>query len=520
LVDKKGFLFTVTVFLVLMYILLTVSVWVKGVETSERAFSEFYKESTVELAIEQITPAKMDNVSYVIMNRALNRLNENAINHPLLEGSGEETANIESALFELLADGSADGSYFVGSGGQITQEENSSLSAWASNLNASLLAIGVYMSDFEVSNFQVGQADYKTVNYSFDINLELKDFSNTSAVTREYHIANEINVTGLVDPALARTTRDAAGDDLTAYRMFFFHDDYETPADISADALSVTVQGGQGFLYGPLAKAYSSADGVDAATAIAPSKRKNYILVGTYDEITDLTDFVYNQFGGFIVTTAPTTTSTFCGTVSDDMFNPVTYSSPPECEEGIGNPRTGKPFIIAPGFNPESAPECPILDGTNQTRRCVLFVNTYLPGEVANDPSKVLVSSGADIYDLELVRDYIMCGYYTHSEKAPSYLQRLLNDSYSRNSTAYGIETFVIGNYANDYGVYDMNSRLDRELLNGSISGVKIRGMPGCRNFASCADSPVTGIFAASDDVITDYGLDDIACDSGEAGCD
>lgn len=517
--ERKGFLFTVTVFLVLMYILLTVSVWVKGVETSERAFSEFYKESTVELAIEQITPAKMDNVTYVIMNRALNRLNENSINHPVLEGSGEETANVEAALYELLMDGQADGSYFLGSG-ELTQEENSSLNAWASNLNASLLAIGVYMSGFEVSNFEVGQSDYKNVNYSFDIDLELKDFSNTSSVTRTYHIVNEINVTGLVDPALARTTRDEAGDDLTAYRMFFFHDDYETPADISADALSVSVEGGQGFLYGPLAKAYSSADKVDTATAIAPSKRKNYILVGTYDEIVDLTDFIYNQFAGFIITSAPNTTSTTCGTVSDDMFNPVEYSAAPECEPQIGNPRTGKPFIIAPGFNPASAPECPVLDGNNQTRRCVLFVNTYLEGEVANSPERVLVSSGADIYDVEIVRDYVMCGYYTHSEKAPSYLQRLLNNSYSRNSTAYGIETFVIGNYANDYDVYDMNSRLDRELLNGSVSGVKIRGMPGCRNFASCADSPITGVFAVSDDAVTDYGLDDIACDSGEAGCD
>ncbi len=517
--DKKGFLFTVTVFLVLMYILLTISVWVKGVETSERAFSEFYKESTVELAIEQITPAKMDNVTYVIMNRALNRINDNSIDHPVLEGT-TETEHLESALFELLVDGSADGAYFMGTGGQITEEENSSLTAWASNLNASLLAIGVYMSDFEVSNFSIGQADYKTMNYSFDIDLELKDFSNTSSVKRKYYIANKINVTGLVDPALARTTLDAAGDDSTAYRMFFFHDDYETPADISADALSVSVEGGQGFLYGPLAKAYGSAEGVETVTTIAPSKRKNYILVGTYSEITDLTDFVYNQFAGFIVTTAPNTTSTTCGTVSDDMFNPVQYTSAPECEPKTGNPRTGKPFIIAPGFNVTSAPECPILDSSNQTRRCVLFVNTYLVGEVANNPEHVLVSTGADIYDVEIVRDYIMCGYYTHSEKAPSYLQRLLNNSYSRNSTAYGIETFVIGNYANDYGVYDMNSRLDRELLNGSVSGVKIRGMPGCRNFASCADSPITGVFAVSDEAASDYGLDDIACDSGEAGCD
>jgi hypothetical protein len=518
-VDKKGFLFTVTLFLVLMYILLTISVWVKGVETSERAFSEFYKESTVELAIEQITPAKMDNVTYMIMNRALSRLNENAINHPVVDGTATETENIENALFELLMDGSADSAYFIGTGGQIVQEENSSLNAWASNMNASLLAIGVYMSDFEVSNFEVGQGSYNTVNYSFDINLQIRDFTNTSSVSRTYNIENEINITGLLDPALARATDNTAAD--TAYRLFFFHEDYQSPSDISVDPLSASVQGGQGFLYGPLAMANGTADDVQTATDIAPSKRKNYILVGNMDDIVYLGAEIYNEFGGYILTNAPTTTSTACGTVSNNMFNPVQYDgAPPDCEARFGTPRTAKPFIVAPGFSASTAPRCPILDGMNRTGRCVLFVNDYLPSQVGNNPPLVLSASGADIYDVEIARDFIMCGYYTHSPKAPSYLQRLLNSSYSRNSTLYGIETFVIGNYVNDYSVYDMNGRLDRELLNGSIEGIKIRGLPGCKNYASCADSPVTGIFAVSQDTVIDYGLDEIACDNGAAGCD
>jgi hypothetical protein len=99
-------------------------------------------------------------------------------------------------------------------------------------------------------------------------------------------------------------------------------------------------------------------------------------------------------------------------------------------------------------------------------------------------------------------------------------MQRLLNNSYSRSSQEFGIETFVIGVYANDTAVYDTNSRLDRELFDSFTDGIKVRGMPGCRNFASCSDSPATGIFAVSETVKNAYGLGGITCDNGAAGCD
>ncbi len=519
--DRKGFLFTVTVFLVLMYMLLTISVWVKGVETSERAFAEFYKESTVELAIEQITPAKMDNITYIIMNRNLARLNDHTIDHPVLDAGPQEaeTENIRAALEELLIDGSADKAYFKGTGGDIDEPENTSMKAWASNLNASLLAIGVYMSAFEVTDFEVNQSDIDLVNYSFNIILELKDFTNTSSVSRKYEIENEIDISGLVDPALARETDEKAGEDLMVYRQFFFNKtEYPDSSYIEVDKMSPSVDGGQGFLYGPLASASGGSNAVPAWHEIVPTGRKQYILVGNYSEIYGLGKTVYNQFGGFILTNLlPPSIS--CGESESDTFNPIEKSPLPNCEIGWGSPYTEKPFIVVPGFNPKSAPDCPLLNVKDEYGKCVLFVNTYLPDEVKNNPERKRQVQGSGLYELEEIRDFVMCGYYTGNPDAPSYLQRLLNDSYSRKSDL-GIETFVIGNYASKYGVYDLNSRLDRELLDGNIVGIKIRGLPGCRNYHSCSvdDDTVTGIFAASAEAISDYDMDDIACPSG--GCD
>lgn len=507
--DRKGFLFTVTVFLVLTYILLSISVWVKAIETSERTYSEFYKESTVELAIEQITPQKMDNVTYIIMNRNLARLNDHSINNPILPGQNNENENIKLILNDLLIDGQSESAYFIGE--TVPSEYPSSINAWAQNLNSSLKAIGVYVNRVEVDNFNITQTDYRYLDYNFTIELQMKDYSNTTAVSRDYYISNRIELSGLVDPALARLSKENAGDDLTVYRQFFFDDAYETPGDFSANKVS-SVQGGQGWLYAPLALAKSSSNLVPEATSIPPSQRNKYILVGSFEEIESLGEGIYNQFAGFIITNEPILTDGACGSIESETFNPLSCA---DTERIIGFPRIYKPFVVSKGFSVNDATICPILDGSNDTGKCVLITNTYLSNQVADDPAKKRTTTISGIYSIETIRDFVMCGYYTNNDNAPSYLQRLMNDSYTR-SSKYGLETFVIGNFANDFDIYDTTSRLDSELYGNP--GIKIMGLPGCKDYATCSDSPITGIFALSQNAIDDYGLQDIACTGGRCG--
>ncbi|MDD5339924.1 MAG: hypothetical protein PHV13_01605 [Candidatus ainarchaeum sp.] len=521
--NKKGFLFTVTVFLILTYILLSISVWVKGVEASERAYSEFYKESTVELAIEQITPAKVDDVTNIVMNRALFRLNGNSIDHPVKEGAADdENAYISKALYGLLVNGTAPSSCFQDSAAMA--DDGSSLTAWMSNLNASLLSIGVYVSEFSVSNFRVWQGDIDTVNYSFDMGLRLNDYSNTSAVVRTYHLNNAVGISGLADPALARESRNLIDGPSTAYRQFFFNKSlYASPDRISVRQLS-TGQAGQGWLYAYLASASGPKDLVPSAAELDMSQRRNYILVGSFSEITSLTPGVYEAFAGYIITDGPgyqgeCIASKVTNKNEVATFNPIRYSGDSctvDIDPGAGAP-TSKPFILAHDFDASAAPECPIFAGNATARgRCALITSRYLPEQIRADPLKKLDSSASAIYGVEAIRDFVMCGYYTQNPAAPSYFQRLMPDSYSRNSTL-GIETFVIGQYANSTN-YDLNSRLDRELFNASIDGIKIMGLPGCKTYESCADTPSTGIFAISQQTVSAYGLGQLACSGSRCG--
>ncbi len=539
MLDKKGFLFTVTIFLILTYILLSISVWVKSLETSERSFSEFYKESTIELTISQITPEKVDQATNMMMTRAVSRINDAAISSPVLPGpAGDENKNIRDALGELLMAGAANPMHFDGVSSATTPENVSSLVSWVDSLNSSLKSIGVYVDGFQVNNFVASQTSFDKIDYSFDMTLSLKDYAGTSSVSRTYSVKNSVDITGFTDPALVRASKlnPKLGTGKTIYRQFFFNkENYSDLATVKAktvSSLSNSISGGQGWFYGYLATPGPSLDLIPTATSVPDGKQQFYILVGNYTDMKKLKDDnpdLFAKFGAYLITTVPSKAkSPLCDGQFDesDTFNPIKYLKPicaGDLDASVGTGIiTSKPFIISSGFDPVvSAPSCPILDAPGQNARCALIQNTYSAADVAKTPSNKNVVKNSGIYGVESMRDLVMCGYYIPDPNAPSYFQRLFANPYSMKSP-FGIETFVIGAYANDVNVYgsgnSVNGRLDSELFNISIDGVKIKGMPGCKDLGTCSDTPITGIFAVSKDTADAYGLNQIACNSG-AGC-
>ncbi|MBI5227083.1 hypothetical protein HY988_00710 [Candidatus Micrarchaeota archaeon] len=525
--DRKGFLFTVTVFLILAYILLSISVWVKAVETSERSFSDFYKQSAVELAISQITPAKVGNITHEIMARNLFKLNQNAIQYPLLKGpDNDQNIHIRNAMYQMLLSGVADKKDFQGLPPDQANpsNENSSLTAWISGLNASLLSTGVYVSSYQISGFALNQSAIDKVNYSLVLHLELKDTSNSSSVSRTYPLSGDLEVTGLIDPALAKASIDSNLNQHFGRQFFFNTSEYPDKSKVSVSQIKPSEEG-QGWFYGYLASATPSND-PSVKFAKDPEVLGNasqYIIVGKYDDIIKLKPEIYKLFGGYIITSNPLLEPpSLCPKQDEDpatTFNPLKYDKNCKPIKWGGPDYMGKPFVISFGFDPLSAGICPdsSSDPTKQ-RRCALIIAKSSPSDVLSDPDKKTYKSDSStgIFNIEPLRDFVMCGYYTHNEKAPSYLQHLMVGSYSLSDKKFGIETFVVGEYSNK--VLFGRSRLDRELFSSQPVYSPLRGLPGCRNAEVCSDSPTTGIFTLSDTAIKDYVLDPLSCKSG-AGC-
>ena len=515
---KKGFLFVITVFLILTYILLSISMWVKAIEASERAYSELYKESTVELIIDQLTPAKIGNISEVAMTRGVFAVNRHSIDHPLKEGSEEqgEYYYIENAMGEYLVNGTPAGENFY-DGIAPESEYNASLGGWVANLNASLLAIGAYIDDFEIYEFGFGQSDINTLNYSFSMRISLKDTSGTTSISRTYDVDGEIDITGFVDPAIARETKKMHE---PVYRQFFFNtEDYPDTAAVSPGTPFKNIDAGQGWFYGPMIAA-------SGALRLDEDHRHRYIVVGDYDSVTGLGDEM-KDFGAIILTNAPDETEDCIDTSGipkggdeSNTFNALKYEGP-DCDAGIDYETiTYIPFAVVPGFNMDggAVPTCPdLVSGTDE--KCVLFIAEHDPTYVLDGhfESKKDTPAYTGLYNMEEMRDFILCGYYVLNDNSPSYLQRLLNDSYSR-SSELGIETFLVGEYVAP-PVYEKYDRLDREMMNGTLMEEFIRGTPGCKDIGMCDSSDtITGRFGLSTNTIDEYGADNVDCGEG-AGC-
>ncbi len=511
---KRGFLFVITIFLILTYMMLSISVWVKALEASERTYSELYKESTVELVIEQLTPAKLTEISDMVMHRAVFRVNDLAKEHPLKEGPvDDEFRYVENAVHEYLVNGSISGDNFQDAY-EPDPEGNASLGGWAATLNASLQAIGVYVNDFRIYDFTFAQEDYKTLNYSFRVDLSITDKSGTTSLTRTYDLSGKVLITGFVDPAIARES-DETGDMI--YRQFFFYeegDGYMNKANLAPDRLA-EIDAGQGWFYGPVVSA-TEAGSVDG------DLKRRYIVAGTYSEIRSIGDRgELEEFGAFIVTSPirHRDPGSLCESTHPDeydTFMAIDYEGTACTANLQHDTEILRPFVVAPGFDVSDAQRCMDLLG-NATTRCALIIASYDPLDVYTNVERKLDKpvESTGVFGIENLRDYTLCGYYTLEEDAPSYLQRLLPDPYTRSGEEMGIETFVIGEYANP-AIYERLDRIDRKMLEGVIRSEFIRGMPGCRDYGSCSnDETPTGRFGLNDTSIGDYDLGAIDCGAG-----
>ncbi len=530
--SKKGFFFVFVVFLVISYMLASISITVKQIDLSEKRFAERFKNSNIELVMSQVNDKKINEVANSITYAMLFKLNERSIEFPIKSGSEtapeeEQLLFFRSAMHELVANGTASGDNFDGD--QPFTSGVASFSEWVTGLNDTLQNIGFEVSEFSLNTFWINQSKIDAVDYNFTIHLKVSEKGGFTTITRDYNISSSLPIRALTDPSLAREIK---GDkpDLSVEKQFYFYDGYTAPSVLTPNSEGSGSEG-QGWFYGYLIS-------VKDALSVQPFEQSKYILVGNYTDITSLgstPDFSYSSFGAYIVTDLPieTPVSGCPGDFNqDNTFNPIKYDTSNSRCTVIANPSNyiDKPFAVDDSFDLSSAPLCDS-DSSGNDRRCILFVAQKTPAEVKSAPltKKNTVSE----YDIEKLRDFAMCNYYMHTDTAPSYLQRMLVNSYSRESI-FGIESFVLGNFiggtVNDDGsarssdttYSDDRSRLDNEFVN-SQTGFKIRGMPGCKDATTCADNSETllGHFRLTSDSAKKYvgsSSSDITCNTG-ASC-
>lgn len=462
---RKAFFFIIVSLLLLTYVLSNLTLWSKAIEIQEKRISEGFKSSTLEFMLSQIKQEDVEEFSKVAASYAVYSLNNHSIKNPVKEGDATNLySNINKSIYSLLETGKAGTEYFVDGSLALeyTDEELASYTfkGFFDKLDKTLQNSGLKLDSYSFTGFSLNQTDYTTLNFSFTLEVKASDNFNTASLSRKFQIVFELPIDGLVDPAVAREMqKEEYGSQIIEKQIFLDLDHYSIPG-----ALWVTEGGtgfGQGWFYGPVWEATNG-----AFPSKDPLQISSWVLKGTEAEVNAAAD--HSLFGAYIITDV---------TDVDDLVTDY-----------------DKPVFLSP--TPQLS--------TCEEERCILFVSQYSPKEI-NDKPQLGGSSAAISYDIEDLKDFVMCGYYIPDPEGPSYFQRLLDNSFERADEDLGIASFLIWNEIEAKGKLSDLSRLDYEFFNGD-NGKIIRGMPGCKYTAICSqEGAYTGQFKLSDSALEKY---------------
>ena len=557
--NYKGFFFVLVSFILLSYILVSTYAWVRAIEASERTYSDAFRASTLNTLTEQVSEQRMNIYTDVAAHYTMYKLANHSVKYPLLDEEVDEYHHIRAAYSELLIGCNTSKEHFQNNVPVAYEgdEDTYCFAGFLRQLNASLAKSGFGIDEFSVYNISLNETAHPL---EFELNLTLylkiKDTQTETALERTYHISRIVNVTGFKDPLLERQSiavlDGKINHSITKGMYLYTAEEANQFRGIDADDIlledmhtlfypEVIAEGnsnyetGQGWFYGPIILATDSA----ALADLEDEKRIHYILAGNFSDITGVQG--YQHFGAYIVTSEPEESKNDCGTSQSATFNPVKQDDKPEgggsCpDEYIDNPNP-KPFIVY-------ADEEDFMDdiygesiGPSDAPHSVLFISTYSHEQIVNRPERKK-DSEYKVYNIEVLRDFARCSYYVvHANESPSYFQRLLVNGYQRTSPL-GIETLLIGKWAggiSDPGRNEL-SRVDWEFFaEHPVEGIKIRGMPGCKDVYMCADADSgvrmvsdVGNFRLSDPMDMEFYLGTsekeenayIGCDDDRASCE
>lgn len=508
--NSKGFFLVLIAFILIMYIFTYLTAWISALEISERTASEKFKAANIEGIVSQLNEKNFIKFFEISGYYALFKINDYSSNnsHTLQYNKSDEVQYLRSAFFGMILNGSS--ADFDGNSLEYNSDENQSYTfyAWLDKLNYTLSHAGLNITQLNISDMKFNQTSPITFNASMNLSIFVKDRLSTLSINRSFTLKKEFNITGFPDPMIRREImklQDAGELDMTVEKQIFYRDNLTSSL---APIRKANGTYGMGFFYGPMVNANN-------ANLITESERSRYILVGNFTEITSMEN--YTNFSAYILTDKPEEIRyDGCELSEENIFMELIYkeNTAGNCEQSDSKTKTNKPFAVFPNFN--------MNDFTGPNGNYSLIIANASVAEVTINASNK--SKGVAIYDIENLRDATVCAYFLPSTHAPSYPQRLSQEAVNLSSN-FGMQTLLVGKWAGGENLtaYENYSRVDFEFFNRT-QGIKIRGMPGCKNLEMCSASAGSGgaplgQFRLSLDSLKEYGII-TDCKDGRAGCE
>ncbi|MEM4194726.1 MAG: hypothetical protein QXY05_00285 [Candidatus Anstonellales archaeon] len=508
---KKGFFFVLGIFILLVYVAMSLQAYTRAIDESGKGYEETIKIATYDIVLAQLSNETMNEIVDIYSYYAIYKMINHTAEEPIKAGEKDELEHFREVFRELVQSGESKRGHFAGSALLYDEEEKGdyTFDGLGAKLKESLEKTGMKLEAFNVSYVNISQTEYNKLNVEAVILLNIS--GKGARLDKVYRIHRTLEIEGMDDPMVLRWLRKHGFDN--ASRQIWF-----APYPPQNPKILTYATHGQGWFYGPLVSARKA----NKTEEVNETERWKYIVVGDYSDFELLEDQgILDEFGGYVLTNSiDTQASGDCPGKYNEMyvFNAVLYDHKGGCKAKINSNyiKTDKPFAVAPDFYIEMA------DTDGDGKYAVLFVNQHTPEEVeeSGGEGKVNEHGKGLVYDIEMLRDEVICGYYFPAYEAPSFLQRFLENAENRTSE-YGIEGFVVGEvYGGELYSKARNwSRIDWEFIK-EMEGIKVRGMPGCKSFEMCSGHTPIGNFALTEESLGEYNMDEIACNDGRAGCE
>ncbi len=518
--SKKGFFFVLVVFILLSYILVSTTAWMKAIEVSEKAHQERIKFSTLQLIGDQISNDTATRFASMAGKYAFYKLVNHTVENPLKASvpvhveteddydvvEGEELqSNLRSALQGLINTGKADKDYFLGDGLDYSShgEDSTSFSfkGWKDELNDSMSKAGFELLVFEVQDkdFTVEQISINFVEINMTINIVVGERNFLTTFNKNLNVSVEIPLEGFADPYIQRSFNKIDPSEEPICKQFFLAEDKDTGGilEISKDSHPFddlyfdNGEIGYSWFYGRVFE-----EGNDAED-LAEGLKGDSILVIDVEQLFcgyDNSDYNYfQQFGAYII----------------DFRKKSVSCNYWEEEEALEwwTELLRKPFVFIDHKDwndvekriskTGNKPDKGIYKDREGIGR-LLFVTDVQDKPIIIDRgggNKFKFYDEVYLYDIEDFRDLVVCSYYFMYPEGPSFIQRMSDRPDDQKGGSFGIATTVVGRWAG--GDEDLSnnerSRLDVEFIEDTGNEVMVRGLPGCLNPTMCEEqeSPV-----------------------------
>jgi hypothetical protein len=501
-----------------------VQTWTKTFEQSDARAAERFKGEAVRTVLSAISDDAVSDMlnasAFYAAYKLANYSSENGFAADCAAASDALnpcTGNVELYAKALILNGSTPASLAQGIAYSEAENNSYTIGAWRDRIAASASMLGFNVSFSEPRNFVFRQYGPWSVNASFDMDMNISDFERTMSQSKALHASASFPIDGFPDPMIARGERAINLHSDPVAKQIWRKSDYNSPSDVRPIILADNLDPapgfgveGNGWFFGPITDSMPG-EGIFEPGSTEEGKKKQYIFVSDFSsDVASVADL----YGAVLLTVEPVIVSyegvppgascAYNVTEQTRCLNCMRWgtTNDPLCDDlpaEIYANETEVPVTVATNLSLGPANPPPVRrEGMGQAteQRFLLLDNSYNDAERKRDPG-----AHHRVWDITLLRDMAICGFYLHDENAPSpsFLQRMLAGAPMDGrlvSQECGIESFVVGKWAG--GALDCPnaqsscqtdpySKLDWEFYRHLTASVyRIKGMMGCKEEQMC----------------------------------